>query len=72
MARARAARAELRQTEVLSRQGEVLSQALYPNRTLQERELAGIYFLARYGTEILRAFYDAVRSDCLDHQVLAL
>ncbi len=70
--RARAARAELRQTEVLSRQAEVLIQALYPNRTLQERELAGIYFLARYGRELLRALYDAIHSDCLDHQVLAL
>ncbi|HXW91201.1 MAG TPA: bacillithiol biosynthesis cysteine-adding enzyme BshC [Terriglobales bacterium] len=70
--RARAARAELRQTEVLSRHGELLSHALYPNRTLQERELAGIYFLARYGKELLGAFYDVMQSDCLDHQVLSL
>jgi bacillithiol synthase len=70
--RARAARAELRQTEVLRRHGEVLSHALYPNRTLQERELAGVYFVSRYGTELLRALYDAIHTDCLDHQVLSL
>ena len=70
--RARAARAELRQTEVLRRHGEVLTNALYPNQTLQERELAGIYFLSRHGTELLHAFYDAIRTDCLDHQVISL
>jgi len=70
--RARAARAELRQTEVLRRHGEVLTNALYPKHTLQERELAGISFLSRYGTELLQGFYDAIRTDCLDHQVISL
>ena len=70
--RARAARAELRQAEVVRRHGEVLSYALYPHQTLQERELAGVYFLARHGTELLRALYDAIRTDCLDHQVISL
>ncbi|HTS57118.1 MAG TPA: bacillithiol biosynthesis cysteine-adding enzyme BshC [Terriglobales bacterium] len=69
---ARAARAELRQTEVLRRHGEVLTNALYPNQSLQERELAGIYFLSRHGTELLHVFYDAIPSDCLDHQVISL
>jgi bacillithiol synthase len=70
--RARAARAELRQAEVVRRHGEVLSNALYPHQTLQERELAGVYFLARHGTELLRALYDTIRTDCLDHQVISL
>ena len=69
---ARAARAELRQTEVLRRHGEVLTNALYPNQSLQERELAGIYFLSRHGTELLHVFYDAIRTDCLDHQLISL
>jgi bacillithiol synthase len=69
---ARAARAELRQTEVLRRHGEVLTHALYPNQSLQERELAGVYFLSRHGTELLHVFYDAMRTDCLDHQVISL
>jgi bacillithiol synthase len=70
--RARAARAELRQAEVLRRHSEVLSNALYPRQTLQERELAGIYFLARYGTELLGALYNTIHTDCLDHQVISL
>ena len=70
--RARAARSELRQAEVLRRHSQVLSNALYPRQTLQERELAGIYFLARHGRELLGALYDGIRSDCLDHQVISL
>jgi bacillithiol biosynthesis cysteine-adding enzyme BshC len=70
--RAKAARAELRQAEVLGRHAQLLSNALYPNKTLQERETAGIYFLARYGKELLRNLYDAIHADCLDHQVISL
>jgi bacillithiol biosynthesis cysteine-adding enzyme BshC len=70
--RARAARAELRQAEVLSRHADVLSNALYPNRALQEREIAGVYFLARYGLGLLHQVYDTIHSDCLDHQLLQL
>jgi bacillithiol synthase len=68
----KAARAELRQAEVLSRHAQLLSNALYPNKTLQEREMGGIYFLARYGKELLRNLYDSVHADCLDHQVISL
>jgi bacillithiol biosynthesis cysteine-adding enzyme BshC len=70
--RARAARAELRQTEVLNRHAEVLSKTLYPNRTLQEREIAGVYFLARHGLGLLHELYGSINSECLDHQVLQL
>jgi len=70
--RARAARAELRQTEVLTRHAELLSHALYPNKTLQEREIPGIYFLSRHGTELLRGLYDSIHADCLDHQIIRL
>ena len=70
--RAKAARAELRQGEVLSRHAQLLSNALYPNKTLQEREIGGVYFLARYGKDLLRNLYDAIHADCLDHQVITL
>jgi len=68
----RAARAELRQTEVLGRHADLLCNSLYPNKTLQEREIAGIYFVARHGTEVLRGLYDAIHTDCLDHQVISM
>ena len=50
----------------------MLSNALYPNKLLQEREVAGIYFLARYGKEVLEQLYETVHTDCLDHQVVSL
>ena len=70
--RARAARAELRHSEVLGRHAELLSNALYPEKALQEREIAGIHFVARHGTQLLRDLYDAIHPDCLDHQVISL
>jgi bacillithiol biosynthesis cysteine-adding enzyme BshC len=70
--RAKAARAELRQTEVLRRHADLLSNSLYPGKALQEREIAGIYFAARQGTEFLRDMYAAIQPDCLDHQILTM
>jgi len=70
--RSRAARAELRQTEILGRHADLLCNSLYPNKTLQEREIAGVYFVGRHGTEFLRELYDTIHSDCLDHQVMSL
>jgi bacillithiol synthase len=70
--RSRAARAELRQTEILGRHADLLSNSLYPNKALQEREIAGIYFVARQGTEFLRDVYEAIHPDCLDHQVITM
>jgi bacillithiol synthase len=70
--RSRAARAELRQSEILGRHAEFLGNALYPNKVLQEREIGGVYFLARQGPELLRSLYDTLRTDCMDHQILSL
>jgi bacillithiol synthase len=68
--RSRAARAELRQAEVLGRHANLLSNLLYPNKTLEEREVGGIYFLARYGREFLHDLHECIHTDCLDHQVI--
>jgi bacillithiol biosynthesis cysteine-adding enzyme BshC len=70
--RARAARAELRQSEVAERKSRLLSTALYPNKTLQEREVAGISFLAKHGMELLGGLLDQIHPDCVDHQLIAL
>jgi bacillithiol biosynthesis cysteine-adding enzyme BshC len=70
--RSRAARAELRQSEILGRHAEVLVSALYPNKVLQEREIGGLYFVARQGPGLLRDLYDTLRTDCLDHQIISL
>jgi bacillithiol biosynthesis cysteine-adding enzyme BshC len=70
--RSRAGRAELRQSEVLTRHGELLSNVLYPNKALQERGIGGVYFISRHGTELLRNLYDTIHTDCLDHQIISL
>ena len=70
--RARAARAELRHSETAGRHAEFLSNMLYPEKALQEREIAGIYFVARYGTELLQNLYETVHTSCHDHQIISL
>jgi bacillithiol synthase len=70
--RGRAGRAELRQTELAARHAQQLTTALYPNKTLQEREIAGIFYLVRHGTDLLHQLYNCLHSDCHDHQVITL
>ncbi len=70
--RERAMAAELRRSEVVSRHAEGLSESLYPSGALQERGVAGIYFVARHGMELLHGLHEALRTDCHDHQVLEL
>ena len=70
--RSRAARAELRQSEVAERHARLLSNALYPDKTLQEREFAGVYFLAKHGRQLLDELLSAIHPDCVDHQLITL
>lgn len=68
--RSRAARAELRRTVEIGRHAVRLSNLLYPNKALQEREIAGIYFLARYGLSLLNDLYGSMQTSCLGHHIL--
>jgi len=68
----KAARAEILRNDVISRHTKTVCDALFPNRVLQEREISGLSFLARYGTELLTQLYDAIHTDCHDHQVISL
>ena len=70
--RERAARAQLRRSEELAAHAAVLSNSLYPDKELQERVVGAISFLARYGPQLLTTLYDAVKSECPDHQVVYL
>ncbi len=70
--RARAARAELRQSEIATRHAQLLSNALYPNKTLQEREISALTYVARHGTDLLSHLYNTLHTDCHDHQVITL
>lgn len=69
---AQAARAEAQKGELVTRHAANLSDALYPQKGLQERAFGGIYFLARYGREFLNQLYETIHSDCHDHQIVKI
>jgi len=66
----RASHAELLRNEVITRHADALSHTLFPHKALQEREVAGVSFVARYGAELLANLYETIRPDCHDHQVI--
>ncbi|HWY70489.1 MAG TPA: bacillithiol biosynthesis cysteine-adding enzyme BshC [Terriglobales bacterium] len=68
----RAARANLHREQVLDRHASMLSSLLFPEKELQERRVAGIYFLAKFGTELIDRLIEDYRPECHDHQVIAL
>jgi bacillithiol biosynthesis cysteine-adding enzyme BshC len=68
----RAARAELLRNEVVTGHADALSNSLFPHKALQEREVAGVSFVARYGPGLLRDLYETIHSDCHDHQVIEI
>jgi uncharacterized protein YllA (UPF0747 family) len=50
-----------------------VQQALFPNGNLQERELAFIYILNKYGVQILDELYQLINNSTLeDHHLLDL
>ena len=70
--RAKAARAQLRKNEDLRRHADQILNALYPEGHLQERQIAGISLLARYGSQLLLTLYDAIQTRCTGHQIVYL
>jgi len=66
----RASRAELLRHEVITRHADALSHALFPNKALQEREVGGVSFVARYGPGLLADLYQKIPPDCHDHRVI--
>ena len=68
--RKRAGRAQLRKNDEISKHAEWLSSVLFPNKNLQEREIAGVSFLARHGSDLLQGLLNAAQADCPDHQVV--
>jgi len=68
----RAARTHLQREQVLERHASLLSSLLFPERELQEREIAGIYFLGKYGTGLIEQLLEEYKPECHDHQVIEL
>jgi len=69
---AQAARAEAQKGELVTRHAAILSDALYPDKGLQERTFGGIYFMARYGLDLLQQLYQTIHTDCHDHQIIEI
>ena len=68
----RAAAAELRRNEILSRHAAQIENSLYPHKTLQEREIGGIYFYAKYGPPLIDRLIELANARCPEHKVLVL
>ena len=68
----RAAQAELRRTEILARHAAQIENALYPNKSLQEREIAALSFYATYGPELIDRLVELAQTRCPEHKVLRL
>ncbi len=68
----RAAQAELRRTDILARHAAQIENALYPKKSLQEREIAALYFYANHGPELINRLVDLAQTRCPEHKVLTL
>jgi bacillithiol biosynthesis cysteine-adding enzyme BshC len=67
-----AANFQLQREASLGRHAGALSQALYPEGTLQERVLGAAWFFARHGRELAEEFTLRAESSCIGHTVLWL
>jgi bacillithiol synthase len=67
-----AANFQLQKEASLARHATSISMNLYPQKHLQERLLAGIYFFARYGLDLASTLITAADSECPGHKVVYL
>jgi uncharacterized protein YllA (UPF0747 family) len=49
-----------------------IENALYPHRVLQEREIAGLYFYAKWGPDFLERLIETAQARCPEHKVVRL
>ena len=68
----RAAAAELRRNEAITRHATQIENSLYPRKTLQEREISGIYFLAKYGPGLIDRLIESAQAPCPEHKIIRL
>ena len=68
----RAAQAELRRDQIITRHAAQIENALYPRKTLQEREITGLYFYAKYGPGLIDRLVELAQARCPEHKVLVL
>ena len=68
----RAAQAELSRHEILTRHAAQIENALYPHRDLQEREIPGLYFFAKWGPDLLERLVETAEARCPEHKIVNL
>jgi bacillithiol biosynthesis cysteine-adding enzyme BshC len=68
----RAAAAELRRNETIARHAAQIENSLYPRKTLQEREISGLYFYAKYGPSLIDHLIELAQAPCPEHKILRL
>lgn len=70
--RAKAARAQAERAGIVDRHAAVLTNALYPERGLQERRMNFLSLVARHGREVVGRLEKQMCFPCRDHQVIPL
>ena len=66
----KASRAALDRSELLTRHEQLLLRYLFPRKSLQEREVSGVYYLGRAGYELLDLLLSKIQLRCADHQAV--
>lgn len=66
----KAARAELRRNDQLTREAAEILTILFPHKGLQERTIPGIYLLAAYGPSLLDRMVEIAAEHCPGHHLL--
>jgi len=70
--RGKAARAQAERAEIIDRHAAVLTNALYPERGLQERRMNFLSLVAGHGGEAVGRLEKQMCFPCRDHQVIPL
>ncbi len=68
----KAVKAQENKYETTIRQLTRISNLLYPNGNLQERELNFAYFYNKYGMELIRKLYDEISVNEFEHQIISI
>lgn len=68
----KSAAAQQRKHEVAIRQIERISNSILPNKNFQERELNILYFMNKYGMDVVQRLSDSLKIDQFRHQIVHL
>lgn len=68
----KAADAEKKKHDTVFRQLAKVTNILYPNQNLQEREINFLYFVNKYGFDFLKVLFDELSVNKFEHQIIEL